>query len=119
MDNNNTSEAKLKELIKSRYNSIREFAIQIDMPYSTMDSIFKRGVANSSLTNILKICGALSISADALYMGEIVEINKTALPPLPEKELDARIIKLFATLDKAELEKVIAFAEGLKAARKE
>jgi hypothetical protein len=66
-----TIEEKLKELILKRYNSIREFTIAIDMPYTTMDSIFRRGIGNSSVSNIIKICKALGISADALADGEI------------------------------------------------
>lgn len=71
-----TTEEKLKELILKRYNSIREFTIAIDMPYTTIDSIFRRGVGNSSVTNVIKICKALGISADALADGEIVPIKK-------------------------------------------
>ena len=67
-----TTEEMLKELILKRYNSIREFTIAIDMPYTTMDSIFRRGIGNSSVSNIIKICKALNISADALADGLIV-----------------------------------------------
>ena len=35
-------ESKLKELILKRYNSIREFTQEIDIPYSTIDSILRR-----------------------------------------------------------------------------
>ena len=42
------------------------------MPYSTMDSIFKRGVANASVINIIKICETLGINTDDLAKGEIV-----------------------------------------------
>lgn len=65
------TEDKLKELILSRYKSIREFTLAIDFPYTTLDSIFKRGIGNSSITNVLKICNALHISADALADGRI------------------------------------------------
>jgi hypothetical protein len=71
-----TIEDKLHDLILSRYHSVREFTIAIDMPYTTMHSIFKRGIGNSSVTNIIKICKALGISADALADGEIVSVNK-------------------------------------------
>lgn len=66
-------ETKLKELILSRYKSIREFTQTIDMSYSTMDSILRRGVGNSSVSNIIKICKALNISADELANGKIVQ----------------------------------------------
>lgn len=66
-----TIEQKLKDLILNRYHSIREFTIAIDMPYTTIDSIFRRGIGNSSVTNVIKICKALGISADALADGQI------------------------------------------------
>ena len=70
-----TIEEKLKALILSRYHSIREFTITIDMPYTTIDSIFRRGIGNSSVTNVIKICKALGISVDALADGRIVPVK--------------------------------------------
>ena len=67
-----TIENKLKELILSRYRSVLEFTQSIDMPYATMTSIFKRGIQNSSVTNIIRICKALGISADELANNRIV-----------------------------------------------
>ena len=67
-----TTEDKLKAYILDRYKSIREFTISIDMPYTTFDSVLKRGIDNSSITNIIKICKALNISADELDNGNIV-----------------------------------------------
>lgn len=74
-----TIEQKLKDLILSRYHSIREFTITIDIPYTTMDSIFRRGIGNSSVTNVIKICKALRISADALADGKIEPIASKRL----------------------------------------
>lgn len=71
-----TTEEKLKELILKRYHSIREFTISIDIPYTTMDSIFRRGIGNSSVTNVIKICKALKISVDALADGEIEPLKE-------------------------------------------
>ena len=73
-----TTEEKLKELILKRYHSIREFTINADIPYTTVDSIFRRGIGNSSVTNIIKICKVLGISVDALADGEIKSINDRA-----------------------------------------
>lgn len=70
-----TIEDQLKNLILSRYRSIREFVISIDMPYTTIDSIFRRGIGNSSVSNVIKICKALGISADELAEGRIVPVN--------------------------------------------
>ena len=67
-----TTEEKLKELILSRYQSIREFTIATDIAYSTFDTIMKRGIRNANVSNVIKICNALHISTDALADGEIV-----------------------------------------------
>ena len=64
-------ETKLKDLILSRYKSLREFTIIVDIPYTTLDSILKRGIGNSSVNNVIKICNALNLSVDALAAGEI------------------------------------------------
>lgn len=73
-----TIEEKLKDLILTRYHSVREFTVTIDIPYTTVDSIFRRGIGNSSVSNIIKICKALGISADALADGEIVPYRNQA-----------------------------------------
>lgn len=67
-----TIEEKLKQQIELKYKNLREFALQNNIPYTTIFTILKRGVKNSSLTNILKVCAALRISADALAQGEIL-----------------------------------------------
>ena len=67
-----TPEEKLKQFILSKYGSLREFTIMSNIPYSTLDSILRRQIKNSGVSNILKICHALHISADALVNGDIV-----------------------------------------------
>ena len=57
-----TIEQELKALIVKRYGSAKNFALEINMPNSTLDNIFRRGVLNSSVTNIIKICNALECS---------------------------------------------------------
>ena len=71
-----TIEEKLKQLILSRYTSVREFILEINMPYTTIDSMFRRGIGTSSVDNVIKICKKLGISADALADGEIVPIDR-------------------------------------------
>lgn len=79
-----TTEEKLKSLILTRYQSIREFTIDIDIAYSTFDTILKRGIRNANVSNVIKICNALHISADALADGEIISVayapNRETVP---------------------------------------
>lgn len=70
----NTIENQLKELILTKYKSLREFTLKIEMPYSTFDTILKRGVNKANIINIIRICNELNISADKLAEG-IIENN--------------------------------------------
>ena len=72
------AEDKLKDLILTKYKSIREFTLDIEMPYSTVDSIFKRGITKASVDNIIRICDKLNISTDALVNWNIVELTSSA-----------------------------------------
>lgn len=69
-----TKEEQLKAFILTKYKSLREFTQEFDIPYSTMSTILKRGIDNSNVTNIIKICQALNISADELAEGKIVPV---------------------------------------------
>lgn len=64
-------ELELKDLILNKYKSLREFAIKIDMPYSTIDTILKRGVDRANINNIIRICKELGIDTEALGEGRI------------------------------------------------
>ena len=70
-----TTEENLKNLIIERYGSVRAFSTAIDLPNSTVRSIFSRGINNSGIDNIIKVCKALGISADELAQGRITPIN--------------------------------------------
>lgn len=67
-----TIEEKLKDYILTNYKSVREFVKSAGLPYSTVDGVLKRGIANSSIGTVLKICKALGISADELANNRIV-----------------------------------------------
>ena len=51
----NDLEAYIKSLILGEYSSLKQFSKTIEMPWSTLDSILKRGIANSNTSNVLKI----------------------------------------------------------------
>lgn len=105
-----TIEKELKELILQRYGSILEFTKKINIPYSTIDSIFKRGVLNSNIANIIKISEALNISVDGLAEGKIIFCDKKI--DLSEIE-KSKAIDLFSQLTPDKRTEVIDFMEFL------
>lgn len=65
-------ENKLKQLIIDRYGSLSKFADRIDMSWTTLDSILKRGITRANITNVLKITKELGIDTEKLVEGKIV-----------------------------------------------
>ena len=54
-------ETKLRNLILDRYTSLRQFAIEADIPYSTLMTLLSRDVGSASFDVIIKICKQLDI----------------------------------------------------------
>lgn len=74
-----TIEEKLKDLIEVKSGSIRAFAAENDIPYTTLHSILQRGVLNAKMDNILKICKGLNISPEELASygeNKVISIEK-------------------------------------------
>ena len=57
----------LEILIVSRYKNIRKFSEASGIPYMTISNVLKRGVENSSLGTISRICDALNYPIYSLY----------------------------------------------------
>ena len=66
-----TIEQRLQDLILERYSTMLEFSRQTGVPRSTLSSILKRGILNSTVSNVKLICEALSLSMDELTDGRI------------------------------------------------
>ena len=54
-------EQKLRNLILDRYASLRQFAIEADIPYSTLMTLLSRDVGGASFDVIIKICKRLNV----------------------------------------------------------
>ena len=59
-------ELKLRFMILDKYPSLREFSRQTDIPYSTLMTVFKRGISGAGFDLIMKICYALNIDPKEL-----------------------------------------------------
>lgn len=62
-------EQELKGLILEQYKSIRAFSLEVDIPYSTIDTMLKRGISGTAISTVTKICNALDIDTDSLSRG--------------------------------------------------
>ena len=56
----------IRQRILQQYKSIRAFTQAIQVPYSTVDSLLKRGLSGSSAAVALKVCRALDLELEDL-----------------------------------------------------
>lgn len=65
-------EIKIKELIIQKYGSVKSFSNKIKIPYTTIDTILKRGMLKSNVLNVIKMCNELNIDINELVNNKIV-----------------------------------------------
>ena len=54
-------ELRLRFMILDKYPSLREFSRQADIPYSTLMTVFKRGISGAGFDLVMKICRTLGV----------------------------------------------------------
>ena len=107
------TEFKIREMIIERYGSLKKFCDIIDMPWTTLDSILKRGIANSNITNVMKITKELGVDTESLASGKIVDaFNKISSNQTMAAHFDGD------EYTEAELDEIRQFAEFVKNKRK-
>ena len=94
-----TIEQELKQYILDRYGSVREFVAHTDLPYMTVDNMLKRGLRRTTVSNVIRVCKVLGISADALAEDRIEPKGQKKTIPLEEYIDDFRRAAPTLTLD--------------------
>lgn len=98
------TEQQLRELIELKYGSVRQMALKIDMPASTINSILNRGILKSNVDNIFKICSALDIRPESLAEG--MDFHK-------QDENSSDIVTIYNQLDEDRQANVVDYATTL------
>ena len=111
------TEIRIKEIIIEKYGSIKKFCETINMPWTTLDSILKRGIANSNITNVLKITKELNINAELLVDGIIKPLSENELVNYQDRLQTIAAHKDGNNFTQEELEKIEEYKKLLLAAR--
>lgn len=69
-------EEQLKQEILCKYKSIRAFTTDIQIPYSTLDSVFKRGLSKAGIDTMLKVFSALDLDIESIPEGVLRHRNE-------------------------------------------
>lgn len=70
-----TKEQILKNEILTQYKSVRQFAIEMEMPYSSLMSALDKGVAGMAYETVISICKKLGISPVDFSKNGIDNVN--------------------------------------------
>jgi predicted transcriptional regulator len=62
-----TREQRLRNFILDRYKSLRQFALEADIPYSTLMTLLSRDMGGASFDVVVKICKKLRIEPWEFY----------------------------------------------------
>lgn len=91
-------EEQLKKLIIEKYGSLKKFAESVDIAWSTLDGVIKRGVNKANITSLIKICEGLNIDCESLYYGDIIT-KQTVLKQEPLSEDEQEHIRKYRSLN--------------------
>lgn len=59
-------EQYIKSLIKQRGTTIKDFAREVGIPYSTLLSLLNGSIGNASVDNVIRICHSLGVTVSDL-----------------------------------------------------
>lgn len=94
----------LKGVILSRYKSIRQFAVAMNIPYSTLITALERGVDGMAYNTVIRICEALSLNP--LDFSPLEETNT-----LSSQITTRRVMEKYWKLNKTGRKKVLDIME--------
>jgi transcriptional regulator with XRE-family HTH domain len=66
---------KLNYLLESKKLNKKQFSEKSDIPYTTIDGIYKKGYANIKLSTLKKIANFFNVSLGYLIVDEVLDIN--------------------------------------------
>ena len=66
-------EQALRNLILDKYVSLRQFALEADIPYSSLMTVLSRGIGGASFDMVMRICDKLKIDPGELSANNTVK----------------------------------------------
>lgn len=85
------------------------------VPYTTIDSFYKKGYENTKISTIRKIAVALDVSLDYLVDDNISDETYSIAPPCESDLMLERIIRNYRKLNEEGKEKLMDYSDDLVA----
>lgn len=90
----------LKKEILAQYKSVRQFAIEMKIPYSTLVTALDRGIEGMAYGTVIKMCDKLNLNPV-----DFSSLEKGAV--LGEKILENRVMQYYVKLNKNARKKIL------------
>ncbi len=106
-----TKAAVLKKEILNQYRSLRQFAIEMDIPYSTLVTALERGIEGMAYGTVIKMCGKLNLNP----------IDFTSLErdtSVSEQLLENRVMQYYVRLNAQGRQKILDIMEDYSQIKK-
>ena len=94
----------LKQEILKQYKSVRQFAIDMEIPYSTLVTALDRGIEGMAYGTVIRMCDKLSLNPvdfSTLEKGDV----------LGEKILENRVMQYYIRLNKKGRKRILEMME--------
>ncbi len=90
----------LKQEILKQYRSVRQFAMDMDIPYSTLVTALERGIEGMAYGTVIKMC-------DKLSLNPVDFTSLEADAPLGAQLLENRVMQYYMKLNQTGRDKVL------------
>lgn len=94
----------LKAEILSQFKSVRQFAIEMEIPYSTLVTALDRGIEGMAYGTVIKICDKLNLNPV-----DFTPLDKKSA--LGTKILENRVMQYYVKLNKVGRKKALELME--------
>lgn len=94
----------LKKEILKQYRSVRQFAIEMDIPYSTLVTALERGIEGMAYGTVIKMC-------DKLSLNPVDFSSLDADASLGAKLLENRVMQFYVKLNQEGRDRMLSFLE--------
>ena len=94
----------LKQEILKQYKSVRQFALEMEIPYSTLVTALDRGIEGMAYGTVIRMCDKLSLNPvdfSTLEKGEV----------LGQKILENRVMQYYIQLNKKGRKRILEMME--------
>lgn len=96
----------LKKEILKQYRSVRQFAMELDIPYSTLVTALDRGIEGMAYGTVIRMCDKLSLNpVDFSVLEKDVSLDA--------KLLESRVMQYYLKLNQVGRDRTLEYMDDL------